>query len=135
MFGRFSTVQCLLYHSNILLGCAVAPKLMPVVRTLADIASGNHPQNLKLLAEKNEVLAVHSLVCIIFLTKLIHLTNLNSYRMLNLEFTKNSVICSGKIQNHFLWIVRKVLIYCTLVDMPILRLNYRFHIVFHQLLT
>jgi len=53
-------------YSTTLMSYLVAPKLMPVVRTYADIVSATRPQNLKLLTEKNEILADYSLVLLNF---------------------------------------------------------------------
>lgn len=53
-------------YSTTLMSYLVAPKLMPVVRTYADIVSATRPQNLKLLTEKNEILADYSLVLLFF---------------------------------------------------------------------
>jgi len=61
---------------------------MPVATTYQDVASGN-PQKLKLLAEKNDIVATYSLVCssitlpiarIIFLKSFLTASNLGSFQ-------------------------------------------------------
>jgi len=44
-------------YCSTLISYLVSPRLMPVAKTYKDIVSGS-PQNLKLLAEKNEVLGI-----------------------------------------------------------------------------
>ena len=48
-------------YCSTLISYLVSPRLMPVAKTFEDITSGS-PQKLKLLAEKNEIVAMHSLV-------------------------------------------------------------------------
>jgi len=48
-------------YCSTLISYLISPRLMPVARTYQDVASGS-PQKLKLLAEKNALLAIHSLV-------------------------------------------------------------------------
>ena len=55
-------------YCSTLISYLVSPKLMPVAKTYQDLATG-YPQNLKLLAEKNEVLALFALVCRFILVK------------------------------------------------------------------
>lgn len=49
-------------YCSTLISYLISPQLMPVAKTMEDIISGS-PQKLKLLAEKNEILALYSLVC------------------------------------------------------------------------
>jgi len=48
-------------YCTTLISYLISPRLMPVAKTYEDVASGN-PQMLKLLAEKNDLLALYSLV-------------------------------------------------------------------------
>lgn len=48
-------------YCSTLISYLVSPRLMPVAKSMEDVASGS-PQNLKLLAEKNELLHLYSLV-------------------------------------------------------------------------
>ncbi len=50
-------------YCSTLISYLVSPKLMPVAKTYQDIVSGS-PQKLKLLAGKNELLALFALVCL-----------------------------------------------------------------------
>lgn len=69
MIGAFCLTALVLdnAYSGTLISFLTAPKLMPVTKTLEDLATQRY-QNVLTLTDKNEDIANYFLVCFIFIT-------------------------------------------------------------------